>query len=146
MINSLDHDRRDDKLRLKLVNPNTQNLRGFQSPPHDASHVFNPFSGNGGSSSPATRGKPKSRGRRQTKIPPLPGTDSSTPSTVFSPPPLPWSEKKGIEQPEKKRRKTRSKRPVRLPGAQESRRADARNSQEPLHRGDKDHAACSEIK
>jgi hypothetical protein len=109
MINSLDHDRRDDKLRLKLVNPNTQNLPGFQPLPHDMSPSFNPSSESGGSPSSATRGKPKSRGRRQTKIPPLPGTDTSITSTVFSPPPLPSSEKKGIEQPEKKRRKTGKK-------------------------------------
>jgi hypothetical protein len=108
MINSLDLDRRDNKLRLKLINPNTQNLPGFQPPSHGMSPSFNPSSGSGGSPSPATRGKPKSRGRRQTKIPLLPGTDTSTPSPTASPAPLPSSEKKGTEQPGKKR-KTESK-------------------------------------
>jgi hypothetical protein len=109
MINSLNYDRKNNKLRLKLVNPNTQNLPGFQPFPHDISPSFNPFSKNSGSSSLITRGKPKSRGRKQTKIPPLPDIDTLIILTVFSPPPLPSSEKKGIEQPEKKKRKTGKK-------------------------------------
>jgi hypothetical protein len=89
-----------------------QNLPGFQPLFHDISPSFNPFSENNSNPSSAIRGKPKSRGRKQIKIPPLPDTDISIILTVFSPLPLPSSKKKGIKQPEKKRRKIKKKKVI----------------------------------
>jgi hypothetical protein len=69
---------------------------------------FNPFSGNSNSFSPVTRGKSKSRGRRQIKIPFLLGINILTPLFIVSPASLSSSKKKGTEQPGKKR-KTKNK-------------------------------------
>jgi hypothetical protein len=69
---------------------------------------FNLFSENGSSSNPVTRGKPKSRGRKQIKISLLSDINILTPLFTASPILFLSFEKKGTEQLGKKR-KTKNK-------------------------------------